>query len=182
MKRLKGLNLADIAFGVCSAFRRANVTAVLVGGGAASFYAQETYETRDLDFLLPFELFGAPKALIIDDLGFAPTKTAGTYGHPDIHDTPEILQGPLSIGDGTLMIYAMLRIRELVMNVISPTDSVKNRLAHAIHFRDIIAARKAGECGSRHSPELVQERRWRQSTRNVPRLSRLAPIFAALNR
>ena len=68
MKSLSGLTFGDIAFEVCSAFHRANISAVLVGGGAAAFYAPEAYETSDLDFVLHRELFGMPRASIIEEL------------------------------------------------------------------------------------------------------------------
>ena len=46
--------LTDVAFGVCTALERADERAVLCGGSAATFYAPEAYESRDLDFILRF--------------------------------------------------------------------------------------------------------------------------------
>jgi hypothetical protein len=44
--------LTDVAFIVCTALERAGEPAVLCGGSAATFYAPEKYESRDLDFVL----------------------------------------------------------------------------------------------------------------------------------
>ena len=44
--------LVEVAFAVCTALARAGVTAVLSGGGAATFYAPEAIQSYDLDFIL----------------------------------------------------------------------------------------------------------------------------------
>ena len=145
MKSLRELSFREIAFEICSAFDRANVCGVLVGGGAAAFYAPNAYETRDLDFVLHLELFGIPNRSILDDLGFTQTRTSGTYAHPEIRYTLEILPGPLGIGDEILETFETFREGDRVLHIISPTDSVRDRLAHAIHFRDLNAVKQAVE-------------------------------------
>lgn len=157
---LKGRSLEDLAYEVCTAFRRVNVVAVLVGGGAAAFYAPRAYETRDLDFVLPFELFGMPKVTVITDLGFAPTNTAGTYAHADTPYTLEILRGPLGIGEEVINTYDTLYKGASVLHIISPLNSVKDRLAHAIHFHDLNATRQAAELAKLHDIDFDAVRSW----------------------
>ncbi len=60
MRSLKGLTFEEVAFEVCSAFDRHKVLAVLVGGGAATYYAPRAYQTKDLDFVLHLEIFAMP--------------------------------------------------------------------------------------------------------------------------
>jgi hypothetical protein len=45
------LNREDLAARVCTALRRHGVRVVLSGGGAASIYAPNPYESMDLDFI-----------------------------------------------------------------------------------------------------------------------------------
>jgi hypothetical protein len=44
--------LTDVAFAVCSALDRIGERAVLCGGSAATYYAPDAYQSRDLDFVL----------------------------------------------------------------------------------------------------------------------------------
>ena len=77
---------------------RADVTAVLSGGGAATLYAPKAHQTRDLDFIL-HSAVSMPEAKPVFDLGFSETKSRGVYAHPDLYFTVEFLPGPLAVGD-----------------------------------------------------------------------------------
>lgn len=145
MRSLKGLPLDEIAFEVCSAFERSGIVAVLVGDGAAVLYAPKAYKTRDLDFVLAWELFRTPQLAVIEELGFKSGKSRGTYEHPDIPFSLEILPGPLVVGDEPITTYDTLHRGELVLHVITATDSVKDRLAAAIHWNDLNSAKQAAQ-------------------------------------
>jgi hypothetical protein len=160
---VRGMTLDQVAFVVCSAFDRAGVVAVLAGGGAAAFYAPASEMTRDLDFVLHFELFGMPKASIIEDLGFTPSNAAGTYKHEDIPFTLEILSGPLEVGDELLHCFETLRRGESVLHVLSATDSVKDRLASGEYFHDLSAIRQAAKIAKSHAVDLASVRSWCES-------------------
>jgi len=160
LKSLAGFTYEEVAYEVCSAFARKSVVAVLVGGGAATFYAPKAYQTRDLDFVLHLQLFGMPKATILSDLGFTSSDAAGTYEHSEIPYTLEILRGPLAIGEEILSSWDTHTKGELILHVISPTDSVKDRLGHGIHFADLNAVRQAAEVAKLHPIDLGAVRAW----------------------
>lgn len=163
MRNLKGKNLGQIAFEVCTAFDRAGFKAVLVGGGAAAFYAPQAQMTRDLDFVLAFEMYRTPKLAIIEELGFYPSSAAGTYAHDDIPFTLEILKGPLEVGKEQLADFATLRDGDLVLYVISAEDSVKDRLASGEFFKDLNAIKQAAAVASRQEVDLGPVREWCES-------------------
>jgi hypothetical protein len=179
MKNLAGLSFEKIAYVVCTAFEQANVTAVLVGGGAATFYAARAYQTRDLDFVLPLELFGMPKASILHQLGFIASNAAGTYEHPDTTFTLEILQGPLGIGDEAVRVWDTLWSGDLVLHVISPTNSVKDRLASAIHFKDLSAARQAAEIAKLHPVDMEAVKTWCEREGGMTTFALFASLYQA---
>ena len=160
MKSLLGKTFEEIAFEICSSFDRAGIVAVLLGGGAAAYYAPKAYETRDLDFVLPFELFGMTDASLVSDLGFSKSKTEGTYENPDIPFTLEVIQGPLAIGEESLTAFSSFRHKDLVLHVLSVTDSVKDRLSHAIHFHDLNSARQAAEVAKVNKIDLDSIKKW----------------------
>lgn len=70
---------------------------------------------------------------------------------------------PFGIGDENLTSFETLHKQDLVLHVISPTDSVKDRLAHAIHFKDINAARQAAEVARNQDVDLEAVRKWCQA-------------------
>lgn len=118
----------DVAFVVCTAMHRANVAVVLSGGGAATIYAPEAKQTDDLDFVLPFML-SSPKLATIDDLGFYETGSRGVYAHPETSFTIEFLLGPLAVLDEIITKWDIFQRGDQRLNIISPTDCVRDRLS-----------------------------------------------------
>ena len=171
------MSLEDVAFEVCTAFDRVGVLAVLVGGGAATYFAPKAVMTRDLDFVLHLELFGMPDrgAEILRNLGFRSNATKGTLGHDLIPFTLEILEGPLAVGAETVKSWVTVRNDALLLHVISPIVSIKDRLCHAIHFGDLSAARQAAEVAKVYPVDLSKLRAWCESER--PEGGRGATVF-----
>lgn len=156
------MTFEEVAFEVCSAFDRHKVLAVLVGGGAATYYAPKAYQTKDLDFVLHLELFGAPNKSILDEIGFKPTRTRGTYASDEVPFTLEILRGPLGVGDEDLSSWETIHKGDLVLHVISVLDSIKDRMAHAIHNSngDPNASRQAAEVAKLYPVDLAALHVW----------------------
>lgn len=159
MRSLKGLSIAEIAFLVCTEFDRAGVIVVLSGGAAAAVYAPQALVTRDLDFIHHLGLW-APDGTPLKNLGFAQTKSRGVYSHPDTPYTLEILKGPLGVGDEILNSWKTLKSEDLVLHIISPTDSIRDRLAAAIHFKDLNSAKQAAEIAKLHEVDLEVICKW----------------------
>jgi hypothetical protein len=155
--------IQELAYEVCTAFDREGVVVVLVGGGAATFYAPESQQTRDLDFVLHLELFGVSLKSIIETLGFYPSNAAGTFKHDETPFTLEFLRGPLAIGGETLTKYETIPRGDLVLHIISATDSVKDRLAHGAFFADLNAVRQAAQVAKLQPVDLQAVRAWCES-------------------
>ncbi|WP_025229693.1 hypothetical protein [Fimbriimonas ginsengisoli] len=152
-------SVEDIAFKVCPAMHKAGVTVVLSGGGAATIYAPNAHQTRDLDFVLPFAI-SAPSASPIAALGFFATKSRGIYGHPNTAYTLEFLDGPLAVGDDVVVRWETRRKGGVILHLISATDCVRDRLAAAIHWNDLNSARQAAEVAKLHSVDLALVQTW----------------------
>lgn len=127
MKKLRSnATLTDVAFAVCTALEHAGEHAVLCGGSAASYYVPETYQSRDLDFVLRF----AARTKVVDEalrpLGYVRTPER-MYAHPAIPYTVEFPAGPLAIGSETIETTATERRGQEVLYVLLPTDVVRDR-------------------------------------------------------
>jgi hypothetical protein len=135
-------SLEDVAYAVCSALHRTGVIAVLSGGGAATAYAPEAYQSRDLDFILQFAAATfAPSAAPLLYLGF--DRKGATFVHPDVPFTVEFPAGPLAVGNQIITEWNTLTRGDETLHIITPTDCVRDRLAAAIHWTDFASIDQA---------------------------------------
>ncbi|HET7815112.1 MAG TPA: hypothetical protein VFL13_12145 [Candidatus Baltobacteraceae bacterium] len=125
--------LVEIAFEICTALDRCGVQSVLCGGSAATFYT-DGYRSRDLDFVITFgwNRDGAEKALT--GLGFR--RSGSQYAHAESSFTVDFPPGPLAIGADIIQTWETVRRGELLLHVLSRTDSVRDRLAGFYFWND----------------------------------------------
>ena len=153
--------LREVAFCVCTALERNGQTAILSGGGAATVYAPGAYQSRDLDFILTFS--GSASSQPILDLGF---RLAGNhYAHQETIYTLDFPPGPLMIGSDYIPNWDTLKEGDWLLHIITPTDSVLDRLVAYVHWQDSesldVAIRVAKAIGDRLDWERVQQ--WAES-------------------
>ena len=120
--------LTDVAFAVCTALNECDVTGVLAGGSAATYYAPRAYQSRDLDFIITLAIPSDRKraGAAILDLGYRLVNQ--TYVHKSNPFTVEFPPGPLAIGDDLIERWNTVRRRKEILHVITPTDCVRDRL------------------------------------------------------
>lgn len=144
--------LVEVAFEVCTALHKVGVTAVLSGGGAATFYAPEAIQSYDLDFILEVYPSGGDPSGALAHLGFE------RAGHDYVHDQSrfqlEFPRGPLAVGDELIRAWNTLEEDANLLHVISGTDSCRDRLAAFYHFQDRSALEQALAVARAIGPEL----------------------------
>lgn len=131
--------LTDVAFAVCTALQQLSITAVLTGGSAATHYAPDAYQSRDLDFVLTIQAPGG--AAELRKLGF--TESGQVYRHPESHFTLDFPRGPLAVGDELITEWRTERRAGRVLHVLSPTDSCRDRLASFLFWKDFSGLEQA---------------------------------------
>ena len=144
----KNSTILDVAFTVCTAMDRTGVRAVLTGGSAATVYAPEAYQSDDLDFVITFGSVAADKKAreALDVLGFVEKpRGGGVFFHPQSMYSLEFPPGPLAVGGDFIFDYDTMQRGDQVLHIISPTDSVRNRLMWLYHSqsRDVGSLRAA---------------------------------------
>lgn len=135
--------LEDVCFAVADALERASATAVLTGGSAATLYAPDFYTSLDADFVFRRPLSAKELAHILEPLGYRPAPTRGMFEHGKSHFTLDFPKGPLAVGGDYVRSTATLRRGELELHILTPTDCVKDRLAHFIFWNDATALNAA---------------------------------------
>jgi hypothetical protein len=133
--------LRDVAFAVGTALDRAGIQAVMCGGSAATFYAPEVYQSEDLDFVLTFSGEGAAVINALPTLGYSFAN--GMFTHPESHFTVEFPKGPLAIGAEKVNRFDTVHGGQRVLHVITPTDTVCDRLNKFAAWDDFSALRAA---------------------------------------
>jgi hypothetical protein len=147
--------LADVCFAVASALQEASIEAVLTGDGAATIYAPEVRTSLDADFVLRRAIKSADLAAALAPLGFRPAATRGMFEHPDSPFTIDFPKGPLAVGGDYVQATSTLTRGETQLRILTPTDCVKDRLAHFFFWDDRTALQAAvGVARSSHASEI----------------------------
>jgi hypothetical protein len=127
-------SLVDVCFAVCTELERRGVTAVLTGGSAATYYAPEGYQSDDADFVLVIYANGADVTAALRELGYEHRNSM--FVHATNPFTVEFPRGPLAIGIDFVRTWRTVRRADETLHVLTPTDSVRDRLANFYYFRD----------------------------------------------
>lgn len=131
--------LTDVAFAVCTALDRAGFVVVLTGGSAATYYAPESYQSLDLDFVIT--LRGAAGKETLEALGFQ--QKGEFYRHLRSPYSLDFPPGPLAIGDDHVSTWSTVRRDDEVLHVLTPTDSCRDRLASFLFWNDFSGLEQA---------------------------------------
>ncbi|HEY5096348.1 MAG TPA: hypothetical protein VII69_14645 [Candidatus Eremiobacteraceae bacterium] len=131
-------SLEDVVFAVCTGLDARGLKVVLVGGSAATFYSAAAYQSFDADFIAQFAAGRKTEALLVatmSGLGYD-LDLQRTFRHRN--GSPfaiEFPKGPLGIG-GDYVGYKTVRRDGETLYVISPTDSVRDRLCGYYYWDD----------------------------------------------
>ena len=111
----------------------AGIQSVLVGGAVVSIYTEGLYRSGDLD-LIPDDAGRTRLPGVLAELGFEPSRSR-YYKHPECpHLFLEFPRGPVEIGEQFPVTPAEVEVEGRILRLLSPTDSVKDRLAGYIHW------------------------------------------------
>jgi hypothetical protein len=146
-----------VAAQVSQALTDAGITAVLTGGGAVSIYSANKYRSYDLDFV---SAAGRKElALVLETLGFQP----GSGRHFRHRATPlvvEFVAWPPTLGDEVVGKWARIRTPAGTLQILTPTQCIKDRLAAFFHWRDAQSLEQAVQVGRGHRISMRELARW----------------------
>lgn len=110
------------------------IHSVLVGGAVVAIYTEGLYRSGDLD-MVPDEISRQRLEEALAAIGFQPTKSR-YFKHPACpHLFLEFPRGPVEIGEQFPVIPDEIEVEGRTLRLLSPTDSVKDRLAGYIHWK-----------------------------------------------
>lgn len=159
---LRELSREQVAALVCSALDRHGIHVVLSGGGAASIYAPNLYESMDLDFV-PTGLARRVDTAM-QELGFR--KERGRHWtHPDTEFWVEFPSGPVQVGDEVIHRFAERETSHGRLRILTPTDCVMDRLAWYYHAGDEQGLEQAVAVAAANEIDMARIEAWSQRER-----------------
>ncbi len=134
MKSITKMSLGELAAYVDTHLRENGINVVLSGGAAVAIYSGHKYVSKDLDFIGRFDIDHNKVESVMKEIGF--DKRGKYYHHPQIEYFAEFISGPPTVGQDPIGKVDEVKLKTGIIRIISPTDSVKDRLASFYHFGD----------------------------------------------
>jgi len=134
LKSISEMTQGELAAYIDSHLREKGIQVVLSGGAAVAVYSGNKYVSKDLDFITRYTIDHDKIESAMRKIGF---ERKGRYYHHS--QTPyyvEFISGPPSIGQDPIEEIYEVEMVTGKIRIISPTDSVKDRLAAYYHWGD----------------------------------------------
>ncbi len=157
--RLTGrASLRTVAGAVGDTLRRHGIKTVLTGGACATLYTRGAFPSLDMDFVL---IGGTTQARLDGAMAAAGFGRRGDrYVHPRLPFWVEFPRGPIAIGRDYRIRPVVRRVRSGRLQMLSPTDSCRDRLAAFYHWNDRQSLDAAVEIARLNRVRLETVRRW----------------------
>jgi hypothetical protein len=148
----------ELAAYIDTHLRENSINVVLSGGAAVAVYSDHQYVSKDLDFIGRFDIDHKRVENVMKEIGFV--KVAKFYYHPQTPYFVEFISGPATVGQDPIGKIEEIRLVTGVLRIISPTDSVKDRLASYYHFKDRQGLEQAVMISKAHAIDLKSVESW----------------------
>jgi hypothetical protein len=149
--------IRDVAARVSQALSDAGITAVLTGGGAVSVYSTNRYRSYDIDFVTAASR--RELAAVMSTLEFRPA--AGRhFEHPATPLVVEFVAWPVTVGDEVVSKWSRMPTPAGTLQILTPIQCVKDRLAAFYHWRDAQSLEQALLVAGAHRVSMAELKRW----------------------
>ena len=129
----------ELACWIYEILKNNEIDAVLVGGACVSIYSHNRYQSYDLDFVSYKDLKSIEK--ILAKHGFK--RTGRCFAHDSCPFIIDFVNPPIAIGHEAISLFEMLKTSKGSLQLLTPTDCVKDRLSSFFHWNDEQALEQA---------------------------------------
>jgi len=151
------IDIRELAAIVSEKLSENGIEAVLVGGACVSIYTKNKYLSSDLDFVTHAAIKEVAAAM--SDLGFE-RKNSRHFIRKDCHFFIEFIAPPAAIGDEPIKNLNKLKTKFGKIILLTPTDTVKDRLAAYYHWNDPQALEQAIMVARGQKVNISEIKRW----------------------
>ena len=160
------ISIRDLAGLVNKKFNEHEIRTVLVGGACVAIYSFNRYLSYDLDFVTFETSSKVEKALA--ELGFLPQ--GKYYARRDCPFFIEFVSPPVAVGDELIDKFKTLHSPFGQIELLTPTDCVKDRLASFFYWGDRQALEQAVMVCQEQNVDLDAIKRWAKSENHMDKL------------
>ena len=141
MTKISDMNIAELAAFICTHLMKNGIKCILTGGACISIYSENKYESFDLDFIDNSFTPRKEIARTLSEINFIEHNRY--FKNPKTKYIVEFPAGPLSIGSQPVHETKEIEIKTGKLFILSPADSLKDRLAAYFHWEDSQALEQA---------------------------------------
>lgn len=153
----KKIGIKQLAALVSVKLRERGIDTILVGGACVTIYTKNRYLSFDLDFVTHATL--KEVAPVLAEVGFN-RESSRHFVRSDCPFFIEFVAPPVSIGNEPIREEAKMKTRMGTVIMLTPTDSVKDRLAAYYHWNDPQALEQALMVVKAQKINLREVKRW----------------------
>jgi len=173
----KKISIRDLAALINQKFVEHDMKTVLVGGACVAIYSNNRYLSYDLDFIT-FERGGKIKKALLE-LGF---ETRGKYfSRSDCPYFIEFVSPPIAVGEELVETFKTLRTPFGQLELLTPTDCVKDRLPSFFHWDDRQALEQAIMVFEDQIVNLKEIKRWAKAENHLDKLEEFLMSIKKIN-
>lgn len=152
----ENMTLKKFAAFVYETLKKNNIDAVLVGGACVSIYSENRYLSMDADFATYEELKVIEK--VLSEYGFK--KTGRCFSNPKCPYVIDFVNPPITVGHEAVRKFHIIHTSAGELQLLSPTDCVKDRLAAFFHWNDKQALEQAVLVAQAHAIDEEKIKFW----------------------
>lgn len=153
---LESITLQELACFVYETLKSHGIDAVLVDGACVSIYSKNQYQSMDVDFARYVEL--KPIEKILKEYGFK--RLGRCFNHDQCPYIIDFVNPPITVGNEAVRKFDTFKTECGVLQLLSPTDCVKDRLASFFHWDDKQALDQAILVAKEHPIDLKNLKNW----------------------
>ena len=152
------MEMKELAAYVATHLRKSGIDIVLTGGGCVSIYSENKYVSMDLDFIVQNFIKRSQLIESLSEIGFYEENRY--FKHKDTEIIIEFPPGPLSIGEEPIKDIITINTEFGDLRIISPTESVKDRLAAFYFWNDMQCLEQALLIAQSNKIVVEEIKRW----------------------
>lgn len=155
------------------------IIAVLVGGACVSIYTNNRHESKDLDFISPDSVDAITASLA--KIGFE--RKNRYYIHPNSELYVEFPTGPIAIGHvKPVKPEGKLKVGNTIIKMLSPTQSVMDRLSSFFYFADRRSLIHAIWICERHPVNIAKVKAWAEKEKMPEKFEQFLDAWKKIRR
>ncbi|NGX56737.1 MAG: hypothetical protein K1060chlam5_00983 [Candidatus Anoxychlamydiales bacterium] len=170
----KKITLEQLAAIISNKLTEHNIDSILVGGGCVSIYSKNRYQSYDLDFITYQDMKKVELAL--KELGFI--KKNRHFEHKDCQYFIEFVSPPVAIGSEPVHKFEYHKTKLGTIKMLTPTDSIKDRLASYYHWNDLQGLEQALDiCHEIKKIDLNEIKNWSEKEGYLNKFQRFLSLL-----